>query len=132
MSLFLQEERKEGIKSQNNNIKMYTKDTVFDSFDISDLLNKDLLIPNISDLLNKDLLIPKTELKNFLYKRDINNSNISSTSTNDISQSDKDQDEIISEINNTNHFNIEIEKLILTYKNGYEVPFINKYTRIHQ
>lgn len=117
MSLFLQEERKEGIKSQNNSIKMYTKDTVFDSFDIS-------------DLLNKDLLIPKTELKNFLYKRDINNSNISSTSTNDISQSDKDQDEIISEINNTNHFNIEIEKLILTYKNGYEVPFINKYTPI--
>ena len=117
MSLFLQEERKEGIKNQNNNIKMYTKDTVFDSFDIS-------------DLLNKDLLIPKTELKNFLYKRDINNSNISSTSTNDISQSDKDQDEIISEINNTNHFNIEIEKLILTYKNGYEVPFINKYTPI--
>ena len=117
MSLFLQAERKEGIKSQNNSIKMYTKDTVFDSFDIS-------------DLLNKDLLIPKTELKNFLYKRDINNSNISSTSTNDISQSDKDQDEIISEINNTNHFNIEIEKLILTYKNGYEVPFINKYTPI--
>ena len=117
MSLFLQEERKEGIKSQNNSIKMYTKDTVFDSFDIS-------------DLLNKDLLIPKTELKNFLYKRDINNSNISSTSTNDISQSDKDQDEIISEINNTNHFNIEIEKLILTYKNGYEVPFINMYTPI--
>ena len=117
MSLFLQEERKEGIKNQNNSIKMYTKDTVFDSFDIS-------------DLLNKDLLIPKTELKNFLYKRDINNSNISSTSTNDITQSDKDQDEIISEINNTNHFNIEIEKLILTYKNGYEVPFINKYTPI--
>ena len=117
MSLFLQEERKEGIKSQNNSIKMYTKDTVFDSFDIS-------------DLLNKDLLIPKTELKNFLYKRDINNSGVSSTSTNDISQSDKDQDEIISEINNTNNFNIEIEKLILTYKNGYEVPFINKYTPI--
>ena len=117
MSLFLQEERKENINNQNNNIKKYTKDTVFDSFDIS-------------DLLKKDLLIPKTELKNFLYKRDLNNSNVSSTSTNDISQSDKDQDEIISEINNTNHFNIEIEKLILIYKNGYEVPFINKYKPI--
>ena len=117
MSLFLQKERKVDFKIQNNNIKKYTKDTVFDSFDIS-------------DLLNKDLLIPKTELKNFLYKRDINKSNLSFISTNDISQYDKDQNEIISEINNTNHFNIEIEKLILIYKNGYEVPFINKYTPI--
>ena len=97
--------------------KIYNKDNVFDSFDIS-------------DLLNKDLLIPKTNIENFLYKKDIYNSNISSVSTNDISQSDKDQEEIISQINNTNHFNIEIEKLILTYKNGYEVPFINMYTPI--
>ena len=117
MNLFHHEKMKENVKDKINNIKMYTKDNVFDNFDIS-------------DLLNKDLLIPKTELKNFLYKKDLNNSNITSTSTNDISQSDKSQDEIISEINNSNHFNIEIEKLILTYQNGYEVPFIDKYQPI--
>ena len=117
MNLFHHEKMKENVKDKINNIKMYTKDNVFDNFDIS-------------DLLNKDLLIPKTELKNFLYKKDLNNSNITSTSTNDISQSDKSQDEIISEINNSNYFNIEIEKLILTYQNGYEVPFIDKYQPI--
>ena len=117
MSLILHEERKENFKNQNNNIKKYTKDTVFDTFDIS-------------ELLNKDLLIPKTNLKNFLYKKDINNSNISSASTNDISQCEKGQDEIISEINNTNHFNIEIEKLILIFKNRCQVPFIDMYKPI--
>ena len=117
MSLILHEERKENFKNQNNNIKKYTKDTVFDTFDIS-------------ELLNKDLLIPKTNLKNFLYKKDINNSNNSSASTNDISQCEKGQDEIISEINNTNHFNIEIEKLILIFKNRCQVPFIDMYKPI--
>ncbi len=86
MNLFHHEKMKENVKDKINNIKMYTKDNVFDNFDIS-------------DLLNKDLLIPKTELKNFLYKKDLNNSNITSTSTNDISKSDNSQDEIISEIN---------------------------------
>ena len=105
------------INAQRPNIKLYTKDNVFDNFDIT-------------DLIKKDLLIPKTDLQRFIYKNDINNSNLSSTSTDDISQTDKDKDEIISEINNTNHFNIELETLILTYKNGYEVPFINKYTPI--
>ena len=76
------------------------------------------------------MYIPKTDLSHFLYKKDINNSNLTSTSTDDISQPDKIQDEIITEINNTNHFNIELEKLILTFKNGYEVPFINLYKPI--
>ena len=95
----------------------YIKDTVFDNFDIS-------------ELLKKDLYIPKTDLNNFLYKKYLSDSNLTSSSTEDISQPEKVQDEIISEINNNNHFNIEIEKLILTFKNGYEVPFINLYTPI--
>ena len=95
----------------------YIQDNVFDNFDIS-------------GLLKKDLYIPKTDLSNFLYKKDLNNSNLSSTSTDDISQPEKIQEEIITEINNINHFNIEIEKLILTFKNGYEVPFINLYKPI--
>ena len=109
--------KEKNIPIQQPNIKIYAKDNVFDNFDIT-------------DLIKKDLLIPKTDLQHFIYKKDINNSNISSTSTNDASQLDKDQDEIISEINNNNHFNIEIEKLTLIYKNGYEVPFINMYTPI--
>ena len=109
--------KEKNIPIQQPNIKIYAKDNVFDNFDIT-------------DLIKKDLLIPKTDLQHFIYKKDINNSNISSTSTNDASQLDKDQEEIISEINNNNHFNIEIEKLILIYKNGYEVPFINMYTPI--
>ena len=109
--------KEKNIPIQQPNIKIYAKDNVFDNFDIT-------------DLIKKDLLIPKIDLQHFIYKKDINNSNISSTSTNDASQLDKDQDEIISEINNNNHFNIEIEKLTLIYKNGYEVPFINMYTPI--
>ena len=108
-----------GLKTIINNKTplKYIQDTVFDNFDIS-------------DLLKKDLLIPKTDLNTFLYKKDINNSNLTSTSTEDFSQPEKVQDDIISEINNNNHFNIEVEKLILTFKNGYKVPFINLYTPI--
>ena len=95
----------------------YIKDTVFDNFDIS-------------ELLKKDLYIPKTDLNNFLYKKDLSDSNLTSPLL-EYNQSEKIQDDkIISEINNNNHFNIEIEKLILTFKNGYEVPFINLYTPI--
>ena len=100
-----------------SNLKIYVKDNVFDNFDIT-------------DLIKKDLLIPKTDIQKFIYKKDLYNSNLSSTSTDDVSQLDKDQEEIISEINNTNRFNIELEKLILIYKNGYEVPFIDMYTPI--
>ena len=80
---------------------------------------------DITELLRKDLYIPKIDLSNFLYRKDLCNSNLALLSTEDISQ-----DEIISEINNNNWFNIEIEKLILTFKNGYKVPFINLYTPI--
>ena len=109
--------KEKNIQIQKANIKIYAKDNVFDNIDIT-------------DLIKKDLLIPKTDLQHFIYKKDVNNSNISSSSTNDVSQLDKDQDEIISEINNNNRFNIEIEKLVLIYKNGYEVPFINQYTPV--
>ena len=56
-------------------------------------------------------LIPKTDLENFIYEQDIHNSNLSSSSTDDISQLDKTKEEIIQEINNTNSFNISLEKL---------------------
>ena len=107
-------------KSIKHNFSKYIKDNVFDNFDIS-------------DLIKKDLYIPKTDLSSFLYKEDMNlnlNLNLTSTSTSDTSQPEKIQEEIISEININNHFNIELEKLKLTFKNGYEVPFINLYTPI--
>ena len=100
------------IKQKKTKTSKYIKDNVFDNFDIT-------------ELLRKDLYIPKIDLSNFLYRKDLSNSNLTLLSTEDISQ-----DEIISEINNNNWFNIEIEKLILTFKNGYKVPFINLYTPI--
>ena len=101
----------------HKNPSKYIQDNVFDNFDIS-------------ELLRKDLFIPKVDLSNFIYRKDLYNSNLASISTDDCSKHEKVQDEIISEINNNNHFNIEIEKLILTFKNGYKVPFINLYTPI--
>ena len=109
--------KEKDISMQKSNSKKYIKDNIFDNFDIS-------------DLIKKDLLIPKTDLENFIYEQDIHNSNLSSSSTDDISQLDKTKEEIIQEINNTNSFNISLEKLILTYKNGYEIPFIEEYTPI--
>ena len=111
--MFLETKSKFHIKSpiKEKISSKYIKDNVFDSFDIS-------------DLLQKDLFIPKTDISSFLYFKEIYNSNLTSTST-DISQPEKVQEEIISDINKKNHFNIEIEKLILTFKNGYEIPFIN-------
>ena len=109
--------KEKDISMQKSNSKKYIKDNIFDNFDIS-------------DLIKKDLLIPKTDLENFIYEQDIHNSNLSSSSTDDISHLDKTKEEIIQEINNTNSFNISLEKLILTYKNGYEIPFIEEYTPI--
>lgn len=95
----------------------YTKDNVFDNFDIS-------------DLLKKDLYIPKTNLSNFLYKNEINSQSLALQSTFNTSHQEKYQEEIISEINSNNHFNIDIDELILTFKNGYKVPFTNLYKPI--
>ena len=113
---------------ENNNFKIfksnrritssrYTKDNVFDNFDIS-------------DLLKKDLYIPKTNLINFLYKNEINSQNLTLQSTFNTSQQEKYHEEIISEINNSNHFNIDVDELILTFKNGYKIPFTNLYKPI--
>ena len=95
----------------------YTKDNVFDNFDIS-------------DLLKKDLYIPKTNLINFLYKNEIYSQNLTLQSTFNTSQQEKYHEEIISEINNSNHFNIDVDELILTFKNGYKIPFTNLYKPI--
>ena len=102
------------IKQKNSS--KYIQDNVFDNFDIS-------------ELLRRDLYIPKIDLSKFLYKKELYNSNLTYLSTDDVTQPEKLQEEIISEINN-NHFNIDIEKLILTFKNGYEVPFIDLYKPI--
>ena len=98
-------------------LKKYIKDNVFDTFDIT-------------ELLNNDLEIPKAKLDKFIYKKEINNSTASTGNSSDISEHEKIQNEIISEINNNNHFKIEIEKLNLTFKNGYEIPFIELYQPI--
>ena len=95
----------------------YTKDNAFDNFDIS-------------DLLKKDLYIPKTNLINFLYKNEINSQNLTLQSTFNTSQQEKYHEEIISEIKNSNHFNIDVDELILTFKNGYKIPFTNLYKPI--
>ena len=102
------------IKQKNSS--KYIQDNVFDNFDIS-------------ELLRRDLYIPKIDLSKFLYKKELYNFNLTYLSTDDVTQPEKLQEEIISEINN-NHFNIDIEKLILTFKNGYEVPFIDLYKPI--
>ena len=51
-------------------------------------------------------------------------------STFNTSQQEKYHEEIISEINNSNHFNIDVDELILTFKNGYKIPFTNLYKPI--
>ena len=97
----------------------YNKDSVFDKFDIS-------------ELIKNDLIIPKIPLENFFYKKELaellDNSNNSQISK--ISVSPKENlDEIISKIND-NNFGIHIDELILTFPNDYKVPFIKLYTPI--
>ena len=97
----------------------YNKDSVFDKFDIS-------------ELIKNDLIIPKIPLENFFYKNELakllDNSNNSQISK--ISVSPKENlDEIISKIND-NNFGIHIDELILTFPNDYKVPFIKLYTPI--
>ena len=50
--------KEKNIQIQKANIKIYAKDNVFDNIDIT-------------DLIKKDLLIPKTDLKHFIYKKDV-------------------------------------------------------------
>ena len=97
----------------------YNKDSVFDKFDIS-------------ELIKNDLIIPKIPLENFFYQNELakllDNSNNSQISK--ISVSPKENlDEIISKIND-NNFGIHIDELILTFPNDYKVPFIKLYTPI--
>ena len=97
----------------------YNKDSVFDKFDIS-------------ELIKNDLIIPKIPLENFFYQNELakllDNSNNSQISK--ISVSPKENlDEIISKIND-NNFGIHIDELILTFPNDYKIPFIDLYTPI--
>ena len=112
------------IDKKNENCKnKYNKDSVFDKFDITDLINNDLLIPKIS-------------IDNFFYQKEVQkisdnsnnnqNSHLSQIST---SSSENNFDEIIKKINN-NSFGIHIDELILTFPNDYKIPFIDLYKPI--
>ena len=98
----------------------YNKDSVFDKFDITDLINNDLLIPKIPN----ENFFYQNELQNF-----INNINNSQNSTISSTKDKNNLEEIISKINN-NNFGINIDELILTFPNDYKIPFIDLYTPI--
>ena len=96
----------------------YNKDGVFDRFDIT-------------DLINNDLLIPKIQMEYFFYQKEYqklaNSTNNNQNST--LSSSKDNLEEIISKIND-NNFGINIDELIITFPNDYKVPFIDLYTPI--
>ena len=100
-------------ESISNLYNDYNKDSVFDKFDIT-------------DLLNNDLLIPKVPPENFYYQKEIQTISNNSQTT-EISTSEDNNNDIISKIN-TNNFGIKIDQLILTFPNDYKVPFIDLYT----
>ena len=96
----------------------YNKDGVFDRFDIT-------------DLINNDLLIPKIQVEYFFYQKEYQNfENSTNNNQNSTLSSSKDNlEEVISKINDTN-FGINIDELILTFPNDYKVPFIDLYVPI--
>ena len=98
----------------------YNKDSVFDKFDITDLITNDLLIPKIS-------------IDKFFYQKELHilsdNSYNSQNSRISTSSSEGTLQEIITKINN-NSFGIRIDELILTFANDYKIPFIDLYTPI--
>ena len=103
------------IEISTNSSNDYIKDNVFDKFDIT-------------DLLTNDLSIKKVPLENFFYQKEItsilNNSQNSADST--IEETSED---IYTKINK-NNFGIKVDELILTFRNGYKVPFIDLFTPI--
>ena len=102
------------ISSNSNND--YIRDCVFDKFDIS-------------DLLNNDLLIQKVPLDKFFYQREIQKLTNSSKNTQISTSLEESSEEIFSKINQ-NNFGIKVDELILTFPNDYKVPFIDLYTPI--
>ena len=99
-------------KSDND----YIRDCVFDKFDIS-------------DLLNNDLLIQKVPLDKFFYQKEIQKLTNSSKNTQISTSLEESSEEIFSKINQ-NNFGIKVDELILTFPNDYKVPFIDLYTPI--
>ena len=104
------------IEISNNIMNDYVKDNVFDKFDIS-------------DLLNNDLLIPKVPLDKFFYQKEIQKLTNNSKNTQISTSLEDNSEEIFTKINN-NNFGIKVDELILTFPNDYKVPFINLYTPI--
>ena len=101
---------------QNSEIK-YNKDSVFDKFDITDIINNDKLIPKIP----VEYFFYQIELE--IYTSKINNNQNATVS------SKENFEEIISKINE-NNFGINIDELILTFPNDYKIRFIDLYTPI--
>ena len=95
----------------------YIKDTVFDKFDIT-------------DLINNDLLIEKVPIEKFFYQKEIQKLTNNSQNTQTSSTLEDSNDELFSKINN-NNFGIKIDELIITFPNDYKVPFIDLYTPIN-
>ena len=98
------------------NSKNYSKDNVFDKFDLKEYLQKPIYIPPI----NKDDFLYSTDLSKKKTLRNLNNSNSNKKNS-------TDEQTIISVINQ-NHFDINIETLKITYSNGYFINFIDYYT----
>ena len=108
------------VGKMNKNYNDYNKDNVFDKFDIT-------------DLINNDLLIPKTPIEHFFYQKElqeiININNNNQNPQKSLTISDGNLDAIIAKIND-NNFGIHIDELILTFPNDYKIPFIDLYTPI--
>ncbi len=92
----------------------YVKDHVFDQFDIT-------------SLVLKDLKIPKTSENNFIYLKELNKQKkIDPTK---IGESLSINESKIREINK-NRFKIRIDKLIITLPNSYRIKFTDLFTPI--
>ena len=114
MSIEIKEEPNEIPQNSKND---YIKDTVFDKFDIT-------------DLINNDLLIEKVPIEKFFYQKEIQKLTNNSQNTQTSSTIEDSNDELFSKINN-NNFGIKIDELIITFPNDYKVPFIDLYTPIN-
>ena len=102
----------------NREKNSYNKDKVFDRFDMT-------------NLVNDDLLIPKTKLEYFFYKKEATSLLENMYSKNNLNSvnNGKTIDEIIKKINN-NNFGINIDEIIITFPNDYKISFIELYTPI--
>ena len=107
-------------KNNQNNQYNYNKDSIFDKFDIT-------------ELVKNDLLIPKAPIENFFYVKEMKNIIKDSNNNQNLKISSSSPEEklekIISKIND-NNFGIHIDELVITFPNDYKMSFIDLYTPI--